>query len=173
MEEECAVCFCETAERTRPCHHPVCDACLQKWILRHHYTCPMCRQPVLGPDDDHATRTDRGSVVIDPSSGTFFGVTVRYTMSGRGVRVTRTVPRDLMHASGVRPGDILTHINGIPVNDPGIAILLLEGATNERVRVRLRTRRPILTAAAQGIRAAFARRFRRPSRSVVWTTARS
>ena len=169
MEEECAVCFRETAERTRPCHHPVCDACMQKWIQRNHFTCPLCRQPVFGSDEDEAD-----AVVIEPSSGTFFGITVRNTGTGRGVQVMRTEPYDLMHTAGVRPGDVLTRINGIPVNDHRVAVLLLERATDQHMRVRINTQRSSsLTAVARGIRAAFARRFRPPSRFVVWTTARS
>lgn len=168
--EECAVCLEETLDRVKPCGHAVCKTCVNKWIVRNKCTCPLCRQPMLG--DPEETKSSE-AVVIDPSAGTFFGVTVRNTPSGEGVLVTHTDPRDLVHASGIRAGVVITHINNVPVNEHQTAILLLETATSTGTRVRLQTRTPPFTSVARAIRTAVSRRFRRPRRSVVWTSVPS
>jgi len=169
--EECAVCLEETLDRVKPCGHAVCKSCATKWMMRKNYTCPLCRQPMLGDpeDEDRSANT----IVIDPRTGTFFGVTVRNTPSGEGVLVTHTDPRDLVHASGIRADVVITHINNTPVNEHQTAVFLLEAATTSEVRIRLQTRTSSFTSVARAIRTAVSRRFRRPRRSVVSTSAPS
>lgn len=99
-------------------------------------------------------------VVINPRTGTFLGVTVSNTASREGVMVTSTDTRDLVHASGIRAGVVITHINAVPVNDHQTAVLLLESATTSETRVHLRTRRSPLASIAWEIRKAVSRRFR-------------
>lgn len=169
--EECAVCLEETLDRVKPCGHAVCKTCVNKWIVRNKCTCPLCRQPMLG-DLDEEPKSGK-AVVIDPSAGTFFGVTVRNNPSGVGVLVTHTNPRDLVHASGIRASVIITHINNVPVNEHQTAVILLEAATTSASRVRLQTRTSSLTSVARAIRTAVSRRFRRPRISVVWTSVLS
>ena len=169
--EECAVCLEETLDRVKPCGHAVCKSCATKWIARDKCTCPLCRQPILGDPKDE-DRSDK-AIVIDPRTGTFFGVTVRNTPSGEGVLVTHTNPRDLVHASGIRANVVITHINNIPVNEHQTAVFLLEAAITGASRVRLQTRTSALTSVVQEIRAAVSRRFRRPRRSAVSTSVLS
>lgn len=163
------MCLEETSDRTNPCKHPVCKRCAKKWVQFNHNTCPMCRQPMLGDERDEGSKE---AVNIDPRAGTFFGVTVRNASSGRGVIVTHTNPHDFVHASGLRSGTIITHINGIRVDEHQIAVLLLESARSNRTRIRIRTRTqtPYITAAVREIRAAFSRRFRHSSVSDARTT---
>ena len=169
--EECAVCLEETLDRVKPCRHAVCKSCATKWIDRKNYTCPLCRQLMLVDleDEDKSANT----IVIDPRTGTFSGVTVRNTPSGDGVLVTHTVPRDLVHASGIRAGVVITHINHVSVNEHQTAVFLLEAATTSEVRVRLQTRTSSLTSVARAIRTAVSRRFRRPRVSAVSTSVQS
>lgn len=163
--EECAVCLEETLDRVKPCGHAVCKSCATKWMMRKNYTCPLCRQLMLvDPEDEDKSAN---TIVIDPRTGTFFGVTVRNTPSGEGVLVTHTDPRDLVHASGIRSGVVITHINNVPVNEHQTAVLLLEAATTSALRVRLQTRTSSLTTVARAIRTAVSRRFRRPMIPVV------
>ena len=168
MMEECAVCLEETLDRVKPCGHAVCKGCTSKWVVRNKCTCPLCRQPMLG-DPKKKDGEEAHAVVIDPRVGTFFGVTVRNTASGEGVLVTQTNPRDLVHASGIRAGVVITHINAIPVNEHETAVLLLEAATLHETRVHLRTRVSPFTSIARVIREAVSRRFRRPRESPVLT----
>ena len=166
--EECAVCLEETLDRVKPCGHAVCKSCTTRWIARNKCTCPMCRQPMLADLDD--TTSDK-AILIDPRTGTFFGVTVCNTVSGEGVRVTQTNPVDLVHASGIRSGMVITHINGMPVNEHQVAILLLNNATASQTRVRLRIRSPIVASiisTAGALHTAVSRRFRRPNGSAIW-----
>ena len=170
--EECAVCLEETLDRVKPCGHAVCRTCTNKWIIRNRCTCPLCRQPMLGDPEDK-DKSDN-TIIIDPRTGTFFGVTVRNTPSGEGVLVTHTDPRDLVHASGIRAGVVITHINNVPINEHQTAILLLEAATTSGTRVRLQTHTTSsLTSVARVIRTAVSRRFRRPRISVVSTSVLS
>lgn len=169
--EECAVCLEETLDRVKPCGHAVCKSCATKWMMRKNYTCPLCRQPMLADPEDEDKSAN--TIVIDSRAGTFFGVTVRNNPSGEGVLVTHTDPRDLVHASGIRANVVITHINNTPVNEHQTAVLLLEAATTSEVRVRLQTRTSSLTSVVRAIRAAVSRRFRRPRRSVVSTSAPS
>lgn len=170
--EECAVCLEDTLDRVKPCGHAVCKSCATKWVVRKKFTCPICRQPMLGDPGDEEPTSGR-AVVIDSRAGTFFGVTVRNTPSGEGVVVTHTVPRDLVHASGIRQGVVITHINNIPVNEHQTAIRMLETATRHGMRTRLQTRTSPFTSVARAIHRAVSRRSRRPIGSVVWTTAPS
>ena len=168
---ECAVCFEETMDRVKPCGHAMCKGCATKWISRNKCTCPLCRQPMLGdPDDDPVSGN---AVVIDPRAGTFFGVTVGNTPSGRGVLVTHTDPHDLVHASGIRSGMVITHINNIPVNEHQTAVLLLESTVQGETHVRLSTRTSSFTSIARMIRTSFSRRVRRPRLSVISTSVPS
>lgn len=168
--EECAVCLEDTLDRVKPCGHAVCNTCVNKWIVCNRCTCPLCRQPMIGEAEQ---TEDEEVVIIDPRAGTFFGVTLRNNPSGVGVLVTHTDPRDLVHASGIRTGVVITHINNIPVNEHQTAILLLETATTSETRIRLQTHTSPFTSVAQAIRTAVSRRFRRPRRSAVSTSVLS
>lgn len=100
-------------------------------------------------------------VIVDPRIGTFLSVRVRNTTSGERLLVTHTDPRDVVHASAIGANMVITHISNIPVND-------------HQTRVRLPTRTTSsLTSVARVIRTAVSRRFRRPRRSVVQTSALS
>lgn len=156
--QECVVCLEDTFDRVRPCGHTVCKSCMNKWVMRNKSTCPLCRQPMLG---DPEVGSDK-AIVIHPRTGTFFGVTVRNTASGEGVLVAHTNPRDLAHASGIRAGAVITHINNIPVNEHRTATLILDSATASETRVRIRTRAS-LSSFARMVRTASLRRFLRNS----------
>lgn len=133
MIEECAVCFDETTDCVKPCDHPVCRKCVNKWVFSFNgNTCPLCRQPIL-----YDTSSNNDDRVVQTHTGSFFGVTVQNTTTGRGVMVTHLEPRDLIHTAGIRTGSIITHINGVPVNEHYAAIYLLEHTTDGPVRIRL------------------------------------
>lgn len=168
--EECAVCLEDTLDRVKPCGHAVCKTCVNKWIVCNRCTCPLCRQPMIGEAEQ---AEEEKVVIIDPHAGTFFGVTVRNTPSGEGVLVTHTVPRGLVHASGIRAGVVITHINHIPINEHQTAVLLLDSAILSGTRVRLQTHTPPFTSVVRAIRTAVSRRFRPPRRSAVSTSAPS
>lgn len=45
--ENCSVCFEDFQETSRVhqtlCNHFFCVECIEKWTLKNHYTCPLCR----------------------------------------------------------------------------------------------------------------------------------
>ena len=124
--DECAVCFEATAARLAPCAHAVCAACAGAWLDAGRRTCPLCRQLVVA-HPRHAGPGARDRVILF-DEGTHAGVTL--TAHARGVRVSALDPRDRARASGVRVGDVITHVNGLAVGaDHAAAVALVDRAT--------------------------------------------
>jgi hypothetical protein len=52
--EDCSICYepmtdsPDSPTRTTPCGHQFHEECLQEWLSRGSYTCPVCRGPVDG-----------------------------------------------------------------------------------------------------------------------------
>ena len=134
MNDECVICYGETDNRVRPCDHVICVPCAKRW-MQLKPTCPVCRGNVIDVGDDICG----DDITIPAEDGRRFGVTVRNLENGQGVRVTRVSRIDHLHRSGIRRGTIITHINGIPVNAHGDAIVILESIP-EREPVYIRTR---------------------------------
>ena len=163
--DECAVCFRDTAHRIVPCGHVVCAECALRWSEKRS-TCPCCRQPMLLDDDSPACDD---VLVVRLISGSHFGITVADHPRG-GVRVVATHAQALMSAHGVRPGDVITHIDRVRVEDHASAIRTLETARTASVPVvhitYTRSSSSLVNRAARWMRRVGSTRFRRPRRSV-------
>ena len=125
MTGECMACMQPTDGTLTPCKHSMCASCALQWVQRKE-TCPMCRGVILalpGPPP-------RNTVLIDiPKPCMHVGITVRTSETGRGVRVVSLDPNDRAKKCGLRKGDVITHLNGIPVRDHRIAVAITNGAT--------------------------------------------
>lgn len=164
---ECAVCFEFTNECVRPCGHFVCPKCVQRWTQLGNMTCPMCRQHIFLVDETENFE----DLAIHPRTGTFFGVTVRNAHSGKGVVVMHLDKRDLMYRFGIRPGCVITHINGLPTNDHIAVVRILDAAAEHLLTVRLRVHRPMFVSVGKTMHAVWTACLRRPGESSVWTSA--
>lgn len=142
----CCVCFEPTADLTHPCRHPVCDACLSRWLLRDRVDCPICRDTLLyGPRQDGGERWADDNVVLvcfssDPLVREHVGIRLR--QAGRQVVVQAVHRKDLAHARGVRAGDTLSYVNNIPIVSVRSAIRVVDAATERKHSLVLTVRRP-------------------------------
>lgn len=63
----CTVCLCEYEEddlmRRLPCHHEFHKACIDKWMTQHT-TCPICREPLITPQELAALQDPSSSVAV-------------------------------------------------------------------------------------------------------------
>lgn len=154
---DCAVCFEYTNECIHPCGHFVCPKCVQRWTQLGNMSCPMCRQPIFLVDETH----DKKDIVIHPRLGTFFGVTIRNAHSGRGVVVTHLDKQDLMYRFGIRPGCVITHINGSPIDDHIAVVSILNVAAEQLLKVRVRVHPPMAVFIGRMVHTAWTTSLRR------------
>ena len=138
-DTECAVCFSPTDNTLPPCNHRVCLECIHRWTETSLF-CPLCRGVLLGrqpllPTRDaavihpqkhrHVSKRMRECVVHNPP-GTFPGISVYNAVDGVMIRDVRKV--DQAYKSGLRVGDVVTHINGMPVTDHATAVAIFDTA---------------------------------------------
>lgn len=137
MDAVCSVCFKPTRTRAQPCDHPICEPCALRWFLVKP-TCPTCRGTVLGISPS-SHRTANVKKVAMPKGETCIGVTVCSLPSGV---VVRQVQRDsVAHTSGLRCGDVMTHVNGIPINEARHALTIFSKARECQVPVECTIRK--------------------------------
>lgn len=129
---DCAVCLCPTTDAVRPCDHPVCDACLHAWLARGQHTCPLCRGAVVPRAPPHKAKRVR--VVDFPAPDAHAGITLADARGG-GVRVVRLHGADRAARCGVRVGDVITHINGVPTRGHRAAVAVTDRATQARLPI--------------------------------------
>ena len=139
MVRECMVCFEDTAEVVQPCEHALCAGCAQTWFAHHELVCPLCRRavtalPHVAPPGAHAVR-----IRLDEGS-THVGITIR-TCSVGGVRVLWVDPDDCAHRAGIRRGDVITHLNGLRVDDHRTAARIIDRSTEVRADIACTVRR--------------------------------
>ena len=143
--EDCCVCFREAAAALRPCGHWMCGACVDRWVARGHVSCPVCRGVLVAhPAPADAPRGAR-RVWIDYAAAPdgdreHVGVTLATCVDG--VRVKATHPADRARASGVRVGDVYTHLNGLRVRDHAAAIAIVDRAAACKVVLECRVAPP-------------------------------
>lgn len=118
---ECAACYMPTTGSVVPCGHLLCHACAQRWLAIRP-TCPVCRSVVVMV----RPHTSRGSSKFLVLTHGHAGVTLANAPAG--VAVTRVNPRDMAWKSGLRRGDVLTHMNGVPLKTHENAVKIIERA---------------------------------------------
>ena len=127
---ECVACMSPTTETLVPCGHFMCGACAMQWVVRKP-TCPVCRGVVVALPPTAAPTGP--TVVIDfPKPSMHVGITVSDARGG-GVRVVALVRKDRAMQCGMRVGDVITHINGIPVRDHRNAAAISDRATQHGI----------------------------------------
>ena len=138
MEGECAVCLQETSNTLQPCKHVVCATCIDQWVAKRHNTCPYCRGILVGL---RSTEPTGGNVKL-VLRGDHAGITL--VNDNGAVRVRKVVLCDRAYRAGLRPGDVITHLNDIPVNRHADAVAIVNRATQARVDlvVTVKRRRP-------------------------------
>ena len=130
-ERECAVCLASTQDAVCPCAHAVCRECLARW-LQTSATCPVCRGVVVATRT-HANPSNRKVIHVDfPTGNAHLGITLCTSL--RGVRV-KSAPDDRAKHAGFRVGDVLTHVNGLPVRTPQEGIAILQRASETQTPV--------------------------------------
>ena len=132
MEDCCCVaCFTVTENTLMPCGHPMCETCAIKW-LKQKPLCPTCRRVVLTIVP--CTHIPKHSQIIQPAgNGTHVGITL--SSHSKGLVVTRVRRKSQTSISGIRRGDIVTHLNGIPQNKHANAIAIINCSTRCQVPV--------------------------------------
>ena len=127
---ECSVCLEPTPHALQPCAHAMCPACARAWFARDRCrTCPVCRQLVVELAFDAESPDD--VIRVDfPREACHAGIT--FANHARGVRVLRVDARDRAAACGIRAGHVLSHINGIAVQDHIMAAAVTDRATEAR-----------------------------------------
>ena len=88
----------------------MCTRCQTRW-LRQSVTCPLCRGAVDVPNAD-VIRIEFDTSVDDREH---VGITLRN--APLGVQVVHLDRRDRAYRSGLRIGDIITHVDGKMVTD--------------------------------------------------------
>jgi hypothetical protein len=124
----------------------MCAHCSQRWFVTHAPLCPTCRTVLVGmphvdPVRDGPKRRRRICITF-PEPDSKVGVTVRNHPPG-GVRVValETIDDAMAIRCGVRMGDVITHLNGIPVNEHSIAAQAFDRAAQTRTDVVCAIRR--------------------------------
>jgi hypothetical protein len=139
--EDCCVCFhAAAAAPLRPCGHWMCGACVDRWVAQGHVSCPVCRGVLVAHPAPGTPPRGGRRVRIEYAGGggrEHVGVTLATCVGG--VRVRATHPADRARASGVRVGDVYTHLNGLPVRDHAAAIAIVDraAACKEAVECRV------------------------------------
>jgi hypothetical protein len=129
--DPCAVCLEDTTHVVHPCAHAVCAPCLARW-LEHGARCPVCRGTLLGASAALVPRAAGRTVRVDfPRPGLHAGITLQ--ACDAGVRVTALDRRDRAHACGLRRGDVITHINALPMRDAHEATRMADCASARQV----------------------------------------
>ena len=158
---ECAICL-GTIRRSAvgSCSHHFCHACLLSW-LSSNPLCPKCREPVKevrldsefdsltrmlsqagsstscgGEEEEEETRDEGDEVVIDFAERRKAGLTVKNVQRGPGVEVIATKEGDAAQLSGLRVGDIIVSLNGLPCKGHAEAVAHVEQASKARRRLR-------------------------------------
>lgn len=133
-EDECVVC-CDAVPRTiGPCMHTVmCETCLARWFQTSP-TCSLCRQDSYGLVEPPSAKT---YMTIPLPEGTYAGITV--ANSTAGVRINSLHPNDRCAAYGLRRGDVVTQINGLPCTNHIFAVRMINAADRANADIYLTT----------------------------------
>lgn len=142
-ESECAVCFCPTDDRVHPCGHIVCYACASRWVEKS-VTCPVCRSTIVSTQT-RASRTEAKRLVVvefTDQLNDLVGITLE-NWYNRSVRIMNVRRQNLARKFGLRAGDIITHINNIPVAEHDTAISIIDTAQQHQLPLAFQLRVPV------------------------------
>lgn len=148
----CGVCLEPLASDTctlRPCNHTFCAECIKRLLDWKLSKCPMCRAVPVGLHGSDRKEEDKmaaATVLLSPSRerGRLVGITFsNTTFRGRhAVCVVRTRPNALACGGGLRRGDVVLSINGLPTVCHEQAVAIVEAATDRGEPMSLSTTAP-------------------------------
>ena len=133
---ECSICFKKIENSCiGSCTHHFCYICLTHWCYMGGIKCPICQLPI------HEIRLDREFDMINGSVSTpirndflkkitiqFSGIKPGITLvknTGPGVKIYKLNKYDQCYLSGLREGDIIMFINGVPcVNHKDVVFII-------------------------------------------------
>ena len=132
-EEECPICLERisslTSRKVLSCGHSFCSqGCFLKSLKAMKGRCSLCRGWVVDCDPNLDTLVSTAfPAVMDLSEGKHAGMTLGNHRSG-GVEVRKLTKGDEGYTT-FKVGDVLTHLNGIPVFNHEHAVAVIEHAT--------------------------------------------
>lgn len=138
----CTLCFSRPCDVNVDCTggHQCCKECIQLWLKRKS-SCPFCRRVVLGierypmgTENLPTGSTDsKDECVVTMQFDTFrhAGLTLDNAnhASAPAVRVIRLHHEDAAYAAGIRGGDLLLTMNGVPCVEHALCIDLVQAAS--------------------------------------------
>lgn len=129
---DCVICYESTEDAILPCQHAVCKTCAGRWFSRK-VICPMCMQiPAAYPLEDVCEFMGK-HVFITQSP---IGLAVSHS---RGRVVVKHVKRkQFAYKSGLRKGDVIHSVNGIPVKTHSDTISIINRAEDSKISIRIR-----------------------------------
>ena len=127
-EMECCSCFEETDSTLSPCKHPLCEQCSQKWLSKVP-TCPFCRGSVLSLSLFQEECVDTKTISLH-EEGSHAGITVSDVEGG--VLLRNVFSGDMASRCGLKRGETITHMNGIPVTSHFNAARIVNTCTEAR-----------------------------------------
>ena len=141
--DDCPICLESLEGETvlLSCTHVLHAACLTKYLQREDLgRCPLCRQTfyVTSPPIDPAARSSRTIRYGTPTPHA--GITV--VDAPRGARIQRIQRADSGATCGLRVGDVLTHLNGIPCRGHAHCVAVVDAAMLHRTDVMCTVTRP-------------------------------
>ena len=134
MDDVCCICFdAPTNTKLIPCNHQFCKYCIQKSIEKK-VTCPLCRTLVLDIPDLRDNLVEYKTITFQEN--TFAGITLSNMNLKNAVKVKSLHSKDRAKMCGVRRGDVIKSLNGIPCKDHTEAIALINGCTNSKLNIQ-------------------------------------
>ena len=137
-DSECPICMEFGTELSTNCGHGFCDTCFEQ-LMTYSRKCPICRQTVLSVHPYLPSSRDI-FIPMDTDAPNHVGITVTTRALG-GVRVTRVNRNDAAHRCGIRSGDVIFRINGIPSVSHDEAVFLMNSATQSKTSMYVTVRR--------------------------------
>lgn len=119
------MCYEATTDRLAPCDHAVCGRCARRWFLTK-LTCPFCLRVPCALVDGRRPRLLERELVVRPGP---IGLTMA-SPDGR-VFAKGLTPGEAAHRAGLRAGDLITHVNNVPVRDHRGASSVIKSAEAE------------------------------------------
>ena len=141
--DECPICMdAPGSVRLQPCRHGFCARCLERAAPRYSSRCAVCRTTVVvAPGETAPTRCKNATVVHVGTSRWHPGISLRHG-PGNASTITDLMVDDACFRAGLRVGDAVLSLNGIPVGDARHATDIFDTAHKHAMDVVCVVRRP-------------------------------
>ena len=107
--EDCPICLSrKVLQEVLACKHAFCDECIVRSVTLKR-ACPLCRQSVLAIHP----RPSTAAVTLPPDTDGQ-GVGIGLLPGSTGVIVCDVHKNGLAHSAGIKRGQVISHVNGVP-----------------------------------------------------------